>query len=135
MAKITTNYSGNYLQSTELPEGKRVPARIDRAVFEEVGQDRDTKMILYLKSMSGKSWPKPLVCNKTNALTLVAAFGDDTDSLVGKQIELWRAMVQFQGRIVPGVRLEPVVPRAIESPEEDEVPAGKSNIEDDSVPF
>jgi hypothetical protein len=41
-------------------------------------------------SAGGRQWPKDVVLNKTNALHLQAAYGDDTDGWSGQRIEIWR---------------------------------------------
>ena len=48
-----------------------------------------------------------LVLNKTNANNIVIAYGDEMDDWAGKKLILYEAMVDFQGRSVPAVRVRP----------------------------
>jgi hypothetical protein len=109
MPKISNVYAGDYVQAAQLPDGQRVVAMIGAATLEEVGQERDQKVVLALRATDGRPWPKGLVLNKTNALILSAAYGDDTTPWVGQTVEIWKEPVNFQGRIVPGIRLAPHV--------------------------
>lgn len=43
--------------------------------------------------------------NKVNGNMLATLFGDDTDNWRGKQIELFKTTTEFQGRIVPCIRV------------------------------
>jgi hypothetical protein len=107
MPKISDVYAGDYISAAQLPDGRRVPAFISAAVAEEVGQDKATKVVLTLKAHDGRLWPRGLVLNKTNALMLVSAYGDDTSAWIGRPIEVWKEPVQFQGKIVPGIKIAP----------------------------
>ena len=76
---------------------------IDTVTLEEVGQDREQKMVAYFR---GKQ--KGLVLNKTNSHALASKFGDDTDDWSGKSVQLYSEPVFFQGRKTDGLRLRPV---------------------------
>jgi hypothetical protein len=85
MPRVSETYAGQFLNASELmPLGKRHPALIHEVREELVGQNRELKLVLALVSRAGKAWPKEIVCNKTNALSLQAGYGDDTDGWVGK---------------------------------------------------
>ena len=58
--------------------------------------------------MSFTGAKKSLVLNKTNASTLVSAFGDDTDAWSGRTVELFTVPVNFNGRTYDGVRVRAV---------------------------
>jgi hypothetical protein len=107
MAKVSETYAGAYVTGAELqPLGLRRSALIHQAVQEVVGQENATpKIVLDLVSKQGQPWPRRVVLNKTNALQLAAAFGDDTDDWVGKTVEIWGEMVMFKGKATPGIRL------------------------------
>jgi hypothetical protein len=107
MAKVSETYAGAFVTGAELqPLGLRRSALIHQAVQELVGQENATpKIVLDLVSKQGLPWPRRVVLNKTNALQLAAAFGDDTDDWVGKSIEIWGEMVMFKGKATPGIRL------------------------------
>ena len=83
--------STQYLTAAELtPLGQHRSAVIHDVTQELVGQNREPKLVLTLVSAGGRQWPKDVVLNKTNALHLQAAYGDDTDGWSGQQIEIWR---------------------------------------------
>ena len=120
--KISSAFPSNYLKAADL-DGRTVTVKIDRVELEEVGDDR--KPVLYFQ---GKD--KGVVLNKTNANNISAMFGDDTDDWAGMEVQLYSAMVDFQGRSVEAIRIKP---RKASKP----APAPKSLEEDldDNVPF
>jgi len=71
----------------------------------------DTKLVLYF---AGKE--KGLVLNKTNANNIAAIYGTDTDGWVGKSVVLVEALVDFQGRSVPAIRVRGPQPNGRQSP-------------------
>lgn len=95
--KVSDAFPSSYLKATDFSDG---PALLimDRTEFELIGDDR--KMILYFQ---GKE--KGLVCNKTNANTIADIYGDDTDDWKGREIVLFEAYVDFQGKSVAAVRV------------------------------
>jgi len=100
--RISEAFPSNYLRATDL-QGKNVTAIIDRVELEEIGGEH--KPVIYFR---GKE--KGLVCNKTNANNIAAAYGDDTDGWTDGEIVLFPAMVDFQGRTVEAIRVR-VPPR------------------------
>jgi len=110
MAKISDVYAGDYVSANELPDGRRITAVIQFAGVEQVGQDQQKKVVLTLAAPDGRPWPRRLVLNKTNAGILASMYGDDTASWAGKSIEIWKEPTQFQGRIVPGIKLAAAAP-------------------------
>lgn len=87
---------------------KRVPAIIHNCQPEQIGQgaDQKTMLMLDLVSKQGQAWPKRMPLNKTNTLTLVAAFGDDFGLWPSKAVEIWAENVMFSGKIVPGLKIQ-----------------------------
>jgi hypothetical protein len=107
MPRVSTVYAGDYIQAAQIPPGRH-PVMIVNAIQEEIGQDRDMKIVLSLARATDRApWPKGCVLNKTNALILASAYGDETNDWIGRVIEIWREPVQFQGRVVQGIRLAP----------------------------
>ena len=51
---------------------------------------------------------KSLICNKTNANRIAFAHGKDTNGWIGREIELYPDLVDFQGKTVEAVRIRPV---------------------------
>jgi|CXWL01.1.fsa_nt_gi hypothetical protein len=106
MAKIGEVYKGgNYLVTEDL-NGQLLTATIDAVTVEEVGDK--IKVILHLSGQE-KCYP----CNATNAKTLAQVFGDDeTDNWVGKEIVLRPDTTNFQGKLVPCIRVDSVAMQA-----------------------
>lgn len=97
MASIHDEFPSKYLKASDL-QGDAVKVKIREVVRETVGTD--TKPIMYFM---GKE--KGLVLNKTNALTIADAYGPDYEQWGGAIIELFAMKVEFQGRMVDGLRI------------------------------
>lgn len=94
---INEAFPSKYLKASDL-QGGSPTVTIDRVEMETLGDDR--KMVVYFQ---GKQ--KGLVTNKTNANNIAALYGDDTDDWAGQKIMLVEAMVDFQGKSVPAIRI------------------------------
>lgn len=55
---------------------------------------------------------KAFVCNKTNANRIAYAYGTNTDGWIGRQIQLYTDLVDFQGQTVKAIRVRPPQKRA-----------------------
>lgn len=96
--KLNEVFSGNYLKADDL-QGRTVPVTISKAEVKEF--DDDKKIIV---SFAGKD--KSLVCNKTNASIIAENLGSqETDDWVGGKISLTVKKVEFQGKLVPAIRV------------------------------
>ena len=113
--KIDNIYQSDsdYLKAADL-KGKGVKltiSQVDVKEFDEKAQDgrayQAQKIIL-----SFEGTPKQMVVNKTNARSIAAMLGDDTDDWTGKQIKLFTAQVDFQGTQVPAIRVQVDMPEA-----------------------
>ena len=71
---------------------------MDRVKIEEVGDDN--KPVLYFRGAK-----KGLALNKTNANTISAAYGEETDDWAGQEVILYPTMTDFQGRQTPCIRV------------------------------
>lgn len=99
MPKLNEIFSGDYLKAEDL-QGKSVPVIIEAVAVKEF--DDGKKLIL---SFSGKD--KQLVCNKTNASIIQEVLGSsDTDDWVGQKVTLITKKVEFQGKLVPAIRVK-----------------------------
>lgn len=98
---IQTAFPSKYLKVDDL-SGRAVKVKMDQVTSEEVGQgnQKEEKPILYF---AGKK--KGLVLNKTNALAIVDAYGEETDGWVGKEIELFPDKTDFAGKRVACIRV------------------------------
>jgi hypothetical protein len=101
---VSEAFPSKFLKASDI-NGSEPTLVITSVVLEEVGQDRQEKMVAYFK---GKQ--KGLVLNKTNSHALAGKFGDDTDGWTGKSVQLFSEPVYFQGRKTDGLRLRPVAP-------------------------
>ena len=106
MVNINEEFPSKYLKSADL-QGHAVKVTIKDVQSAPIGNDR--KLIMYF---TGKD--KGMVLNKTNARTIGDIFGDDTDDWRGKAVELFAMKVDFQGRMVDGLRVR-VLPAARQS--------------------
>lgn len=104
--RISAAFPSTYIKSSDL-NGQRVRVVMSHVAVEKVGDDQ--KPILYFQ---GKQ--KGLVLNKTNATNISISYGDDTDAWIGQPIELFEAMVEFQGKTTPAIRVN--VPRLPNQP-------------------
>jgi hypothetical protein len=111
MPSVSLIYSGEFLIASQLPAGRRIPARINAVSVETLGQgsEQSQKLALELVSQDGRAWPRRVILNKTNASILANAFGDEAGNWSGNAIEIWQEPVSFQGRVVAGVKVAPVL--------------------------
>lgn len=130
--RIGAAFPSTYLKAADL-QGRQVTVTMSRVEIEDIsGGDR--KPVLYFQNKE-----KGLVLNKTNSNIISAVFGDETDDWVGQSVQLYEAMVDFQGKQVPAIRLKvvrPAVqraapPRAPEPPVDYEA----APLDDESIPF
>jgi hypothetical protein len=105
--KIGTAFPSKYLKCADL-NGREVACTISRVVVENVGGqgDEEDKPVLYL---TGKT--KGVVLNRTNAMTIAAKYGDDTDEWTTKPIVIYPDQTMYQGRMVDCIRMR--VPAAV----------------------
>lgn len=98
MPKLNEIFSGDYLKAEDL-QNRNVRVRIERVTVKDF--DDGKKLILHFE---GKD--KCLVCNKTNASIIEEVLGsNDTDDWEGKPITLITKKVEFQGKLVPAIRV------------------------------
>lgn len=101
MVNINEEFPSKYLKAADL-QGAAVKVKISNVLSEDIGGDR--KLIMHF---AGKN--KGMVLNKTNARTIADVYGDDTDQWIGADIEVFAMKVDFQGRMVDGLRVR--IPR------------------------
>lgn len=101
--KISEEFPSAYLKASDL-EGREVRLTMGRVDREEIGTDK--KLVLYFKERE-----KGLVLNKTNAYTIEAAHGDDTDDWFGNPLILFSIRTEYQGKPVDGLRCRVPTPK------------------------
>lgn len=103
---INQAFPSKYLAATDLGQAKPV-VTISNIGTEVINQNEPPKFILHFQ---GKN--KGMVLNKTNAMNIATMYGPETDAWIGKQITLYTTFVDFQGKSVLALRVEPQVPAA-----------------------
>ena len=109
--------TSNFLKKEDLTKPVKVTVEsIDLMEFEQDGKPQ-RKLILAFK---GKE--KALACNKTNARTIAAMHGDETDNWIGKEITLYNdPTVSMGDQVVGGIRVQ-YQPPAEDGLIEDDIP-------------
>jgi hypothetical protein len=97
MANINDIFSGGFLKADDL-QGKTVPVTISKVEVKDF--DDGKKLILHFANKD-----KALVANKTNSNIIAEMFGNETDNWEGKKIKLTTKKVEFQGKLVPSIRV------------------------------
>ena len=109
--RINDAFPSRFIKAADL-NGRKVLLRMSHVEMEDVagtGPD-STKPVLYFK---GKK--KELVLNVTNANTIEDVYGGDTDMWEDRQLELYPTETEFQGKVVPCLRVRiptPLPPEA-----------------------
>ena len=122
-------YPSKYLKAGDVTETPQ-PFTITHAEIEEVGRDKEERLVLYFVDQD-----KGMVVNKTNANTIAKALGTkETDEWIGKTIRLYSTEVQVGDEMVEAIRVSLKPGKAAEAP------AGKQKLAvgagpDDDIPF
>lgn len=135
---INSAFPSNYIKASDL-EGRAVNVTIREVKTEQVGQNKDTKPVLYF---DGKT--KGLVLNKTNARKIASIVGSaDTEDWTGLQIAIFPTETEFAGETVDCIRVKaPHVARRQQPAEMESAPPVPKNapplpvpVTDDDIPF
>ncbi len=108
MTTISEAFPSNYLKAIDL-NNRTIKLKIDKVVFEEIGQNKDRKPVMYFADTK-----KGLVLNKTNAEQIGSRCGQHMEAWSGKEIELFPQMVPFQGQSVAAIRVRVVAEQPAE---------------------
>lgn len=133
MPKISESFGGKWIKAADVgPRGLK--GVIDEVTEEEVGQDKQLKIVVWIKGQE-----KGLILNATNANDLVSIYGDDTDTWKDKKIALKIARVNYQGKVVDGVRINL---ETIQNPREEPAlsrkpapPVTQEEADESEIPF
>ena len=106
--EIGSVFGGDSLKAADLQghEPIVVIASVEMKKF-----DNGNKLVL---TFQGKK--KTLVVNKTNAGRIAYAHGTNTDNWIGKEIQLYTDLVDFQGKPVEAIRVRPPPKRQAPTP-------------------
>jgi len=85
--------------SAEELEGDTV-VTIKRCSFEEVGTEQVDKAVVHFDEFD-----RGFVLNKTNVGRIIALHGNQTEDWKGKQITLYASETDFNGKVVPCIRV------------------------------
>jgi hypothetical protein len=96
--KLNDVFPSNYLKASDLGDEPRTLTIRDSDMVEM--QDGSRKLCIFFEQGA-----KGLIVNKTNANTIAAAYGDDTDDWRGQKVQLISVPVDFQGRTVDAIRV------------------------------
>ncbi len=118
MTTVDEAFPSNWLKAADL-NNRTIKVKIDKVVFEEIGQNKDKKPVMYFEKVQ-----KGLVLNKTNATTIGATHGEIMEAWTGKEIELFSMMVPFQGQNVPAIRVRAVAEAVVAEPADPNDPLG-----------
>lgn len=125
--QISQAFPSNYLKASDL-QGRNVTIKIDRVETEKIGTD--TKLVLYFQ---GKD--KGMVLNKTNANNIAHIYGEETEDWRGCEIVLFEAMVDYQGKTVPAIRVKAPQRKPQQQAPRRMEPADDRGAMDDEIPF
>lgn len=125
--RVSDAFPSNYLKASDL-QGRAVTVKMDKATMETLGNDE--KLVLYF---IGKE--KGMVLNKTNANNIAFIYGDDTDLWHGQEIQLFEAMVDFQGKTVPAIRVRAPQRRPAQPHIQQKQPEMAGADMNDEIPF
>lgn len=126
MPKLNEVFSGNFLKADDL-KGQSPTVTIERVEVKEF--DDGNKLVMHFV---GKD--KALVCNKTNASIIQEVLGsDDTDDWHGRKITLTTKKVEFQGKLVPAIRVSLDPPKSEQARRAEPPPPDPED--NDEIPF
>jgi|HubBroStandDraft_3_1064219.scaffolds.fasta_scaffold00290_13 hypothetical protein len=100
--ELSDVFGGPTLKADDL---KGTEPTVTIAKVEMVEFDKKKKLVI---SFVGKT--KVLICNKTNANRIAFVNGSNTDKWIGKKIQLYSDIVDFQGKAVEALRVRPIKP-------------------------
>lgn len=100
-------FPSSYIKAADL-KGRRVALTMKDVSIESMGDER--KPVLHFQGTD-----KGLVLNKTNASVIAEMYGPETESWIGKKITVYASRVEFQGRIVDGIRVHLETPAEVDT--------------------
>lgn len=102
LMKTSEMTQSKYMKAADLDEDTVVTvAKVGQINLAREGAAPDMKWAIRFKEFD-----KPMVLNKTNIKRLEKALGDETDNWPGKQVVLFVDEVDYQGDLVPAIRIK-----------------------------
>lgn len=104
--KVSRLFPSKYVKPADL-NGKPVTLIVAKTVVEELGHgdQKEQKAVVYFEKAT-----KGLVLNRTNAMTIAALYGDETDEWAGKRITIYATRVRAFGAMQDTIRVKSEVP-------------------------
>jgi hypothetical protein len=104
--KISQLFPSKYVRAADL-NGKTVTLTIAKLVLEELGHgaEKERKPVLYFQKAT-----KGLVLNRTNAMTIAALYGDESDEWPGKRISIYPTRIRAFGAMQDTIRVKEEIP-------------------------
>ncbi len=109
MGNINDIFAGDYLRAEDLPAGRPVWVEI-RSV--DVRHFPDGAKL----ELAFKDKRKHFLANMTNSRIIADLYGGETDDWIERMIGLYSTKVEFQGRMVPCIRVKP--PETVRHPDD-----------------
>lgn len=97
--RMSQAFPSKYLKAADL-DNRRFTLAMARVEMESINENEHPKPVLYFQGAE-----KGMVLNQTNGMMIASLYGDDTNNWPGQKIELYTAIVQFQGQSVPAIRV------------------------------
>lgn len=107
MPKVSEMIVSKFLRKEDIDDDIIVTCK-SVALEDMPGEAGEQRWVLMFREL-----PKGLVLNTTTIRVLAKAFGEDSDSWIGKKVTLYvDPNVSFKGQVVGGLRLRPMKPKA-----------------------
>lgn len=109
---VNDAFPSKYLSAKDL-QNREHTLTISAITMEEMNGDRgkQSKPVAFFRGAQ-----KGLVLNKTNSLTIAAAYGDEMMAWIGRPIVVFPAMDRVAGEMKPCIRVRPVFAGAAQAP-------------------
>ena len=124
--KMSEIFPSKYVKAADL-EGRTVTLTIKTLTVEEMlnhASEKERKPVLYFERAT-----KGLVLNRTNAMTIAALYGDESDTWPGKRISIYPTRVKAFGQMQDCIRIREEIP-ALAKPQAQAVPVEEQSIDD-----
>ena len=124
--KMSEIFPSKYVKAADL-EGRTVTLTIKLLTVEEMlnhASEKERKPVLYFERAT-----KGLVLNRTNAMTIAALYGDESDTWPGKRISIYPTRVKAFGQMQDCIRIREEIP-ALAKPQAQAVPVEEQSIDD-----
>lgn len=138
--KISDVFPSKYVKAADL-NGRTVTLTIKSLAFEDMlnhANEKERKPVLYFERAT-----KGMVLNRTNAMTIVGLYGDESDDWIGQRISIYPTRVRAFGTLQDAIRVREEIPAQpkpvavavqVEEPSIDDDEDVADNPFDDDVP-